>query len=112
MNPHEIDLALRNEPTIEPSLGFAARVMRGVHEQVDDLGALAFPWRRFLPGLVACVVLTVIWLAFSPPAAPSESMAKLLDDPELARTVSWTVMVLLGSWALVWSTMRFAGHRG
>lgn len=112
MNDHEIDLALRNDLTIEPSLGFAARVMRAVHRQIDDLGALAFPWRRLLPGLISCVLLTVIWLALAPPPEPSETMAKLREDPALAQAVSWVVMVLLGSWTLVWSTMRFAGHRG
>jgi len=114
MTAHEIDLALRNDRTIEPSLGFAARVMRAVHLQVDDLGALAFPWRRLLPGLIACVLLTVVWLAVAPPPTPepSETMTKLLEDPGLAQAVTWVVMVLLGSWALVWGTMRFAGHRG
>jgi hypothetical protein len=112
MNANDIDRALRNERTIVPSVGFTARVMRAVRHYAEDRGALTFPWRRLLPGLIGSVALAVIGAVLLPATQASDPLSTALEDPVLVQALSWVVMVLLGSWALVWASMRFAGHRG
>jgi hypothetical protein len=111
MNANDIDRGLRNERTIVPSVGFTARVMRAVRHQVGDRGALVFPWRRLLSGLIASVALATIGVVLLPAPQVPDPLSEALEDPALVQGLTWVVMVLLGSWALVWTSMRFAGHR-
>jgi hypothetical protein len=111
MNAKDIDRALTSDRTIVPSPGFATRVMRAVRQHVGDRGALSFPWRRLLPGLIASVAVSAIGVALLPAPQVPQPLVSTLGDPALVQAVNWVAMVLLGSWALVWASMRFAGHR-
>jgi hypothetical protein len=51
----DLDRALTDDDTLVPSSGFAARVMDGVHD-LSDPAPIAFPWRPFAIGVVACLV--------------------------------------------------------
>ena len=52
----DLDRALTDDDPLVPSSGFAARVMDSVQDAETEPPPLAFPWRRFAIGLVACVV--------------------------------------------------------
>lgn len=51
MRMDDIESALRSEPGIEPSAGFAAAVMARVRAEAAAPAPLVFPWRRALPAL-------------------------------------------------------------
>ncbi len=55
------DAALCDD-TILPSSGFAASVMAAVESQSTVPAALAFPWKRALPGLAAAVAVLLLLL--------------------------------------------------
>ena len=52
----DLDRALADDDTLVPSSGFSARVMDSVQDADAEPPPLAFPWRPFAIGLVACVV--------------------------------------------------------
>jgi hypothetical protein len=56
-----LDAALRDD-TILPTSGFTASVMAAVASQSTAPAALAFPWKRALPGLVAAVAVLILLL--------------------------------------------------
>lgn len=111
MNTNEIERALCNDETIEPTREFASRVMGAVRREVGEREALAFPWRRLLPGLIASMALTVAALVFAQPLALSESTVRLLRDPVLIQSSTWVPTAILGTWLLIWGSLRFAGYR-
>jgi hypothetical protein len=53
---NDLDRALGDDDTLVPSSGFAARVMDAVQDAQGEPPPLAFPWRPFAIGLVACLV--------------------------------------------------------
>lgn len=55
------DAALRDD-SILPSSGFAASVMAAVQSQSAAPAALAFPWKRALPGVVAALAVLALLL--------------------------------------------------
>jgi hypothetical protein len=55
------DAALRDD-TILPSSGFAASVMAAVESQSTAPAALAFPWKRALPGVAAAIAVLLLLL--------------------------------------------------
>jgi len=111
VNTNEIERALRDDETIQPTREFASRVMGAVRRQAGERDALAFPWRRLLPGLIASVALTVAALVFAPPITLSESTIRMLRDPVLIQSATWVPTAILGTWLLVWGSLRFAGYR-
>ena len=105
MNDDAIGRALRDEPEIEPSLGFSQRVMRSVREEVDPRRAIPFPWR-----LVAASVAISAGLALAgavtgeasrPGAAPPGLTA-------LGPALAWLSTALAASLGLAWWSVRFA----
>ena len=52
----DLDRALTDDDTIVPSSGFAARVMDAVQDAESEPPPIAFPWRPFAIGVVACLV--------------------------------------------------------
>ncbi|HEX4064726.1 MAG TPA: hypothetical protein VHZ09_01790 [Acidobacteriaceae bacterium] len=54
-----LDAALRDD-TILPSSGFAASVMAAVERESAAPAALAFPWKRALPGLIVAVAVLAL----------------------------------------------------
>jgi hypothetical protein len=111
MNANEIDRALREDRVIEPSPDFAVRVMAAVRRQASEHEALAFPWRHLLPGLVACAAVAAAGVIWGTPPAIPEVMMRVLEDAAVVRFATWIPMSLLGTWMLVWSSLRLAGHR-
>ena len=106
MNADDLDRILASEPGIEPSADFAPSVMRAVRAVAAEPAALAFPWRRALPGLcvaAAAIAFTVIVLpmgahgvsAADPYAAQVqqavEGMLRQLHDTGAA----WIVLALM-----------------
>jgi len=53
---NDLDRALSDDDPLVPSSGFAARVMDAVQDAQGEPPPLAFPWRPFAIGLVACLV--------------------------------------------------------
>jgi len=90
MRHDEIERALRAEPLVEPSTGFAASVMAAVRAEATAPPPLAFPWRRALPAMAVaglCLVATAIAfgsaMASAPAAAPGDTA-----DPA-SRALAW-----------------------
>jgi hypothetical protein len=119
MSHDEIDRALREDETIEPSSDFTARVMRAVHEEVEDLGAIRFPWSRMVPGLVVCVLglIATVFVA-PPPAEPGlldprvvESALDKVFEVLPAQIMIAALAPLLGSWILVRLALRVCGYQ-
>jgi hypothetical protein len=111
MNTNEIDRALRQDEMIEPSPIFASRVMGAVRRQVSDQEALAFPWSRLLPGLGACAAVTVAAFLYTPPLAIPAAVTEALRDPVLLQAATWVPTLLIGTWLLVWGSLRLSGYR-
>lgn len=111
----DIDHTLLNDPVIEPSAGFAARVMGQVREEATAPAPLEFPWRRFLPGAITCAALILIAFGlmvanFDPDAAPAETatpLAPAFDIAVLGQAPTIAVITLLGSLLVAWLAMRF-----
>ena len=55
MSSHEVDRHFSKEHDIVPSSGFSASVMDAIHRETATPPPLQFPWRRALPGLLACL---------------------------------------------------------
>lgn len=114
-----LDAALRDD-TILPSSGFAASVMSAVESQSASSAALAFPWKRALPGLAAVVVVLILLLGVliaaavravrapvhlaAPTAAAASTTADwqaqllpLLHSSTLASGAFWGVLALVFS---------------
>ena len=53
MTPEELDHILSSTDGLEPSRGFAQKVMVSVHREADQPAPLQFPWGRFAAGIVA-----------------------------------------------------------
>jgi hypothetical protein len=109
MSVNEIERALGEDPQIEPSSDFCARVMVTVRQEVREHEALAFPWSRLIPGLVACALVAVVGLIIDPtPSAPA-SLVSVLEDPMVSQALTWMSSTMVGIWMLVWMSLRFAG---
>ena len=108
MSPEQLDRILRAEARLEPSLGFAERVMRAVRSEAVEREALGFPWRRVAPGLGACAL--VVLAAFVLGQSPVPEWVPQAPSLRVARTTVWLAATLLGSWAAVWWSLRAAGY--
>ena len=111
MNANEIERALRDDRTIRPSAEFASRVMGAVRREALDPGSIAFPWRRALPGMIACCVLTVVALILVEPQPLSEATSMRLRDPRFVQAVTWVPMYALATWLMIRAVLRIAGFR-
>ena len=114
MNPDDIDRALREDETVTPSPEFAARVMRSVRHEAEDLGAIAFPWSRVVPGIVVCTIVLIVGIVAGRPVIDPETVENAgtgVVQVIPAETFVWMVAPLLGSWLLVRVSLRAAGYR-
>jgi hypothetical protein len=111
MNANQIEDALRGDPKIRPSAEFASRVMGAVRREAQGRQGIEFPWRRMLPGMVACCLLTVVALVLIEPQPLSEATAMKLRDPKLMQAVTWVPTYVLGTWVMIWTALRVAGFR-
>jgi hypothetical protein len=84
----QLDQILSSDDVLTPSSGFAAGVMEAVCEASREPPPLAFPWLRFVAGLIACsvgsasaiaLVQQIDWSILGQPAADLRNVA-----PELA----------------------------
>lgn len=61
MDQHDpIDRVLTEEAAVQPSPGFAHRVMREVHRTAEEPRPIPFPWRLFVVGTAAGAVLLLL----------------------------------------------------
>lgn len=112
----DIDRILSSDPVIEPSAGFASRVMGQVRQEANAPPPIEFPWRRFLPGAITCAALILIALGltvanFGPDAVPVEPTAELAPVFELAvlgQAPAVAAIALIGSLLVAWLAVRFA----
>ena len=111
MNANEIDRALCEDVTIEPSPIFASRVMGAVRRQASDQEAISFPWSRLLPGLVAIAAVTAAAFLYTPPLKIPAPVVSMLRDPVLLQAATWLPTLLIGTWLLVWGSLRLSGYR-
>lgn len=107
MSYDEIDQALRDEPQITPSPGFAWRVMRDVRSEATDNQALPFPWKPLAAGLVLAAGLGIFGALTAQAPPPVETGERLVY---LAPGLAWLAAALAGSLGLAWWSFRFAGR--
>jgi hypothetical protein len=110
MNANEIDRALREDRGIAPSPAFASRVMGAVRRQAEDREAIAFPWLRLLPGLVASVAIAGASVVFAPPPEVPQTVVRALENPAVVQAATWVPMALLGTWLATWLPLRLTGY--
>lgn len=96
MKHDELDDLLSREDSLEPSSGFAARVMASVTAQATAPPPLAYPWRRLVPGFAALALVLVLlaWAAF---ASPSGGSITLDFSTPAWRMAAWTGLALVVS---------------
>ncbi len=98
MSRDDLDRALRNDP-LEPSSGFALRVMDAVRAEAEA-PPLAFPWGRLALGVASCVLVSAsatllapqaaaAWDGFRPALAPLAAIA-----PQLGRAAAGLALSL------------------
>ena len=112
----DLDRILSGDSVIEPSAGFAARVMGQVRQEATAPPAIEFPWRRFLPGAITCAAVLLIALGLmianiDPTAVPVEPEAQLgpaFDIAMLSEPPAIAAIALLGSLVVAWLATRFA----
>lgn len=112
---NDIDRILSGDPVIEPSAGFATRVMAQVRQEATAPPPIEFPWQRFLPGAITCAAILLIALGltvanFDPAAAPLEPQAPLAPAFELAvlsQPSAIAAIALVGSLLVAWLATRF-----
>lgn len=123
MNDNELDIVLSQTEEIIPSSGFSARVMDAVRQEAAIPPPIPFPWRRAMPGLVACVGLVAFLIyrfghLFS--ATPADASSSLpaaqwlptllfdVDKSSAFLSLEWLAIALLITFATLWLSMRFA----
>ena len=124
MKPDELDRVLSREPGIIPSSGFVRSVMAAVRSEAAAPPPIPFPWKRAMPGLLACLV-AIAWSvvdAFRSPAPASASVipqtathwidgvAPLLEKAQIFGA-EWVLLGLLLTYAGLKLTWHLAGRR-
>ena len=124
MKPDNLDRVLSREPEIVPSSGFVGSVMAAVRSEAAAPPSIPFPWKRALPGLLACAV-AIAWSvvdAFRSPSRESVSVilptvthwidgvVPLLDKAQMFG-VGWLLLGLLLTFAGLKLTLHLAGGR-
>jgi hypothetical protein len=104
----DVHRLLRDEPAIAPADDFAARVMQVVRrEAAARQPSIPFPWRLLSAGLALSLGLVLISVA-TDSTVPAVAAAGV--DAGLAQTASWLTLVLAGTTAVAWWSMRLV-HR-
>jgi len=124
MKPDELDRVFSNESEIVPSSGFARSVMAAVRSEASAPPPIPFPWKRAMPGLLACVV-AIVWGVidvFRYPSRGSGSVVQttmthwidgvvpLLDNARMFGA-EWVLLGLLLTYAGLKLTWHLAGRR-
>lgn len=123
MNDNELNIVLSQTEEITPSSGFSARVMDAVRQEAAIPPPIPFPWRKAMPGLVACLGLVSFLIyrcgqlfrgdpthASSSLSAVQWLLAVLLNVGKSSAFLSleWLTIVLLITFVTLGLSMRFA----
>ena len=111
----DLDRILSSDPVIEPSATFASRVMGQVRRTATAPPPIEFPWRRFLPGAIACAAILLITVGLTivnldptaAPATPETQLGPALDVAMLSEPAALAAAALLGSLLVAWLATRF-----
>ena len=114
MKHDDINRILIEDPTLEPSSGFADSIMDAVRREATTPAPLPFPWRRVAPGLAVCLLAIVAAAIVAlPGTAGAEAewapLATRLESTLLVQSILWLAGTLLGSWLVVRVTLMFSG---
>jgi len=113
----ELDRILSSEKALQPSSGLTAAVMERVRREAAEPEPIAFPWRRFVPGAIACFVLLVAGLVmiaqYGIPQSSGTSqldVEQLLSSPEVLAW-GWAAAALAFAWVVLKMSFRFSFRR-
>lgn len=118
---NDLDRILQDDHVIQPSSGFAARVMERVRAEAAAPAPIEFPWRRFLPGAisVAALLLIAVMLALASfgttPDAGEAAAAELpawVSPALLQEPGAIAVVAVAASLALAWAAVRLTVGTG
>jgi hypothetical protein len=110
MRVDALDRILAEDPAMAPPPRFAANVMAAVRREATTPPAIAFPWRRALPGilavgggLAALLLQALLSGALTSPAGPAPPVAP--GAQFLTPALGWAAAAMAGSllavrWAL------------
>ena len=112
---NELERILAHEEKLQPMTGFSTRVMRAVREEAAATAPIAFPWARFLPGLLLNLGLLLgaaVWTILEPGSFSGAPLipAEWLSDPQ-ARGLLWAALTVVGTGALAWTVSRWIAPR-
>lgn len=111
----ELERILANEEELQPMTGFSTRVMRAVREEATATAPIAFPWARFLPGVLFNLGLLLgaaVWIILGPGSA---SLAQPVPTewfsiPQV-QGLLWAALTVVGTSALAWTVSRWVAPR-
>jgi hypothetical protein len=66
MRDDEIDLTLARNDDIVPSSGFTASVIDAITRESTAPPPIPFPWKRAVPGMAWCLLVTIGFLMMGP----------------------------------------------
>lgn len=112
----DIDRILSGDPVIEPSANFATRVMGQVRQEATATPPIEFPWRRFLPGAIACAAILLISMGLvvanldptAVPTGPEAQVGPAFDIAMLNEPPAIAAIALIASFLVAWLATRFA----
>ena len=113
----ELDRILSSEKSLEPSSGLTAAVMERVRREATEPDPIAFPWRRFVPGAIACFVLLVVGLIMiAQYGIPQSSGTSQIDVEQILRSPQavawgWAAAALAFAWVVWQMSYRFSFKR-
>jgi hypothetical protein len=99
MREDPIARMLSSDEALAPSAGFAGRVMDAVQQAAAEPPPLAFPWARFVLGLITILVSagSSVWLF-----QRLDISAVLVRLTDMRSELGWATATIVGTLALVW----------
>ena len=105
---------LADEEALQPRPGFSTRVLMAVREEARAKEPIAFPWARFLPGVLLNIALLLggaVWMAIATNGVPLQPIpTEWLRDPQ-TQGLLWATVTLVASCALAWGASNWASPR-
>lgn len=113
MRQDELDRILLSDSQIEPAASFTAKVMARIETAAAANPRIPFPWLRLAALLPAVMIPVILFFPAKPFVHTMNSLSWDLGNWILTVSTGNAFMMasasLLGTWLLVWFSLRLAG---